>query len=45
MRGARFESAVGDSWPAAPAKHTYGSRATATRGSRSWSWSRAALLS
>jgi hypothetical protein len=30
MMGARFESTVGDSWHAAPAKLSYGSHATAT---------------
>ena len=43
MRGARFERAVGESWPATPAKLSYGRRASATALSRSWS--RAALLS
>ena len=44
MRGAGLESAVGDSWPATPAKHSYRSPASSTAASGSRSWSRASLL-
>ena len=44
MRGAGLESAVGDSWPATPAKRSDRScPASPTRGLGSGSWSRGSL--
>ena len=46
MRGAGLECAVGDSWPATPAKRSYRrSPASPTGACGSGSWSRASLLS